>query len=253
MIKIVHYSTLALAGLFTLANEAERSELAKSLGHANSDPEMLAYGVSYAGGNGLANATRGHGVGYTEILRDLAVEYKLPLVVETYDKNYFYGLNISEWDSIAIVTRRQVSADDAHNLTLAFSRKVEKEIATRLFETIYAGLDTKQRAELDKAVSAAAQKSGLKVVGGGAATLVFLNMGGFATYTAMASILHFMSLGTLAFAGYSTVSSILAVALGPVGWAALGSVAAYKLASPSKQKMCAAVVQIAMLRAKYGR
>lgn len=253
MIKIAHYSTLALTRLFSLANDTERAELAKSLGLINQQPEELAFGVSIAGGNGLANATRGHGVGYTEILRDLAVACKVPVVADTYDTNYFFGLNISEWDSVSTVMRRQVSAADAHRLALAFSQKAEKEIATRLFETMYEGLDTKQRSELDREMSAAAQKNGFKIVGGGATTLVLLNMGGFATYTAMASILHFLSLGTLAFAGYTTVSSLLAVVLGPVGWAALGSLAVHKLASPSKQKLCAAVVQIAMLRAKYER
>lgn len=245
-----HYSTQALASLLSQASDKERAEIARSVGAATQEEDKLAAEISRTGGNGLANAARGHGVGYAEILRDLAETVGLPEQVSAYG-GYHIGLSIEEWDTMGTVFRRQVGESDARRFVCEYVRQAEAAVATRLFESLYKGLSEEERIKFNEAVSAQARAKELKTLGGGAATLVALNAGGFATFTAMSSILHLLTAGTLTFSGYTAASSLLATLLGPAGWTALGTLAVYKAASPNKRRLCGAVVQIAVLRAKY--
>jgi hypothetical protein len=82
-----------------------------------------------------------------------------------------------------------------------------------------------------------AKANGLSNVGKGAALLALGNLGGFATYTVMSTVLSAVSLGTLSFGTYALASSVLSVLLGPVGWLALGAYAAQKLGSPDEVRV----------------
>ena len=248
--NFAHYSTFSLAELLAIADIEERAEIAKSVGVNAGTHANLANEISKLGGNGVANFLRRTGVGYAEILRDLATTAKLIEVVKAYD-SYHIGLNVSEWDDMQIVARRQVRSGDAERIASGYTDLAEKAVASHLLEGVYKGLSPDDRRKLDESVAAQARAKGIKTLGGSAATLAALNAGGFATYMAMSSILHFVTMGTLTFSTYTAASSVLAVVIGPAGWVALGSLWAYKAASPDEKKLCAVVIQIAVLRAKY--
>ena len=78
--------------------------------------------------------------------------------------------------------------------------------------------------------------------------MVVGNLGGFATYTLMSSVLSTISLGTLGFGAYTAVSSALSVILGPVGWVALGTAGVYALGKPELKKTIPLVAMIGMVR-----
>ena len=74
---------------------------------------------------------------------------------------------------------------------------------------------------------------GLAGLSTSAALLVVGNLGGFATFTLMSSVLSVLSLGTLGFGAYTAASSLLSMVLGPVGWTILGLYGVVKLGGPS--------------------
>ena len=55
---------------------------------------------------------------------------------------------------------------------------------------------------------------------------------------------------TLPFAAYTTMSSSIAVAIGPIGWTAAGVYATHKLTAPNKQQLIRAVLFISGIRRK---
>lgn len=69
-----------------------------------------------------------------------------------------------------------------------------------------------------------------------AALLVVGNLGGFATYNLMSTVLSALSMGTLGFGAYTVASSLLSVVLGPVGWLSLAAYEIFKLGSADEAK-----------------
>ena len=85
----------------------------------------------------------------------------------------------------------------------------------------------------------------------GAGVLALGNLVGFSLYVGATTVVGAISgaIGiTLPFAIYTTMSSTLAVLLGPVGWSALGAAAVYKLGQPNMRTALATVGEIARLR-----
>lgn len=79
------------------------------------------------------------------------------------------------------------------------------------------------------------------------------NLGGFATYTLVSSVLSTLSLGTLGFGAYTAASSAVSVILGPVGWVALGTAGVYALGKPELKKTIPLVAMIGMVRQRVSR
>ncbi|MGE3752795.1 MAG: hypothetical protein AB7I45_01420 [Planctomycetota bacterium] len=87
------------------------------------------------------------------------------------------------------------------------------------------------------------------IVGGGG--LLAANAAGFSLYIGASTLVGAITgaLGiTLPFAFYTTLSSILSVAIGPLGWVALGAVVLYKIGKPPYKTMLATVMEVTRLR-----
>jgi uncharacterized protein YaaW (UPF0174 family) len=85
------------------------------------------------------------------------------------------------------------------------------------------------------------------------AALVLANMGGFGLYMGASTALGAISgaVGvTLPFVVYTSMSSVIAVAIGPVGWAALAAAAVYKLGEPEYKKTVPGVIAVATSRSR---
>lgn len=62
------------------------------------------------------------------------------------------------------------------------------------------------------------------------------NLGGFATYTLVSTVLGTLSFGMLGFGAYTFASSLLSVVLGPAGWLSLAAYGIFKLGSADAGK-----------------
>ncbi|MCP4459977.1 MAG: hypothetical protein GY816_18435, partial [Cytophagales bacterium] len=89
---------------------------------------------------------------------------------------------------------------------------------------------------------------------GAAGIMILANLGGFATYTFLTSMMSVLSMGTLGFGAYTAATSLLSIIIGPVGWAGLGMFAIFSLGKPKMSKLMPIVATIGAIRqrVKYG-
>lgn len=89
---------------------------------------------------------------------------------------------------------------------------------------------------------------------GAAGIMILANLGGFATYTFLTSMMSILSFGTLGFGAYTAATSLLSIIIGPVGWAGLGIFALFSLGKPNMSKLLLIVATIGAIRqrVKYG-
>lgn len=174
--------------------------------------------ISTAGGHTIANLFRGgKGVPYREIVWDVASHVKVKL---------------SPVDTIATA---------------------EGKIAAKQLKIILEKLTEEQRRELAENLEREAKKHGKSFTkeGGALAALTAAQLSGFGVYLAASTIVGAITsfLGfTLPFAFYTTMSSVISVVIGPIGWAGLGIAAVYKVGSPNVKKLLPAVLFIAAER-----
>ena len=133
-------------------------------------------------------------------------------------------------------------------------RDFEAHLVKTAFEKMVDTMDDKDREVLEREISKYAEEHlgkknlDLALASGG---LVAANLGGFATYTMASSLLAGVSSTfgvALPFAAYTTLSSTLAVALGPVGLIALGSWGLHKITSPNIKTTILTVLAVASIR-----
>lgn len=133
-------------------------------------------------------------------------------------------------------------------------REFEKHVVQVAFEKMVDAMDEKDRKLLEHEIATYAEthlgKKNLDIAlsSGG---LLAANLGGFATYTMASSLLAGVgsTLGmTLPFAAYTTLSSALSVALGPIGIGALGLWGLHKITSPNLKVTILVVLSIASIR-----
>ena len=86
-----------------------------------------------------------------------------------------------------------------------------------------------------------------KVVGT-AGIMILANLGGFATYTFLTSMMSFISVGTLGFGAYTAATSLLSIMIGPVGWAGLGLFTLFSIGKPKMSKLMPLVAVIGGIR-----
>ena len=90
--------------------------------------------------------------------------------------------------------------------------------------------------------------------GGFLAALTASQASGFGVYLAASTVIGGITqvLGVaLPFAFYTTMSTVIAVAIGPLGWTALGLAAAHKTGAPNLRKLMLAVLFVAAKRAAH--
>ena len=90
--------------------------------------------------------------------------------------------------------------------------------------------------------------SSIGAITGTAGLMALANLGGFATYTFLTSLMSTLSFGTLGFGAYTAATSFLSVVIGPVGWAGLGLWAIFTLGKPDKSKLVLLVATIGAIR-----
>ena len=84
-----------------------------------------------------------------------------------------------------------------------------------------------------------------------AAAMVAAELSGFGIYmlaTSGLSALAGLAGITLPFAAYTTLTTVMGVIIGPVGWVGVGLYAIWQLSGPNYKKLIPAILYIAMLR-----
>jgi uncharacterized protein YaaW (UPF0174 family) len=174
--------------------------------------------ISTAGGHTIANICRkGKGVSYREIVQDVAVHLKVEFTAE---------------DNI---------------------KKIEEKIARQVLCKFIAHLDPNQKTTIEKNLEQVAKDNGVSFVkeGGVLAALTAAQLSGFGIYLAASTMVGATSglLGiVLPFSFYTSMSAVLSVLIGPLGWTALGLATVYKAGKPNMQKLLPVVLFIAAER-----
>jgi uncharacterized protein YaaW (UPF0174 family) len=249
------YSTNKLNECLRSASSEELMSLTKVLEASATRPmgaSNLAAEILRAGGNSIANFMRGGGISYAEFLDDVSSTLKLGTT--PYRKITSTGLQVVEMDKRQANNQIDSSTRKSWEGPLdSFLREKENAILATVAQQAYSGLTPEQKRQVDEQVRRlAASQPGkdLKGLTGGAAMFALANMGGFATYTMMSTVISTLTLGTAGFGAYTTASSLLSVLIGPLGWASLGLATLYKLASPSQQKVVQLAIGVSMIRAR---
>jgi len=130
---------------------------------------------------------------------------------------------------------------------------IEEQIIRNRFVRIIESLPPEKRDELKKQFEAIAQKYGRSYYGeaGAGGALVLANASGFGVYmmasTVVGAVSNALGLG-LGFGFYIAMSKTISLLI-PGGFAAVTALTAYKLASPNKKRMVAAVLHLGAMRA----
>lgn len=207
--------------------------------------------ICLSGGHGVANWLRGQGNGYIDIVRDVALALKIPDMPDYTGGKAFHGVSLWKWDELHIIQTEKRNLDECRRRGLEFVEMAETKVLLKLLELTYSKLSAAERDAFDARLRDVAARFGersTKGLAGAAGLLVIGNLGGFATFTLMSTVLSTISLGTLGFGAYTAASSALGLILGPVGWIALGLAGIHVLGKPSLKKTIPLVAQVAMLR-----
>ena len=226
------------------------------------------------GGHGIANFFRGgRGVGYLEILHDALEELGISnqeqptaMFENSYSIKHLDELyEIPQEGAVAARFKADAAAKGFRTtpytkaeLTVLrdaagrYAEQCELSIVNSILQTTYSKMSADERSQFDQQVVKVASQFTLNkdpsALTGTAGLMVVANLGGFATYTLMSSVLSAISLGTLGFGAYTAASSLLSVVIGPVGWLTLGAVAAYKFGRPELNKTIPFIATTAMIR-----
>jgi uncharacterized protein YaaW (UPF0174 family) len=251
-----YYSTRSISEVLSRATADERLAMTKVFdadARVAQSPEELTDTICSAGGHAIANWLRSQGVPYTELLHDVAKTLKVE-GVQARTEVTRTGSTVGEMDERALNSAIDAKVVSTWRWSLdEYIHRHEQEILKKFMADSYERMSPAQRAEVDRKLAELAKQlpgSGAKGLTGSAALLAVANAGGFATYMLMSTVISTLSVGTAAFAVYTTASSILHVLIGPVGWAALGLTAIYRLGGPNQQKCVQSVLAIAMLRSR---
>lgn len=209
-----------LIELLTNSSEEERNGLARILDISESDPHSLVESIQWNSQSIF---------GYIFNSND---SYK-PIVRQVADK---LGIEYKKYDTVS---------------------DVEKKIAQKILETVWEKMTPEQRKEMEEELRKTAKefdKSGsLATSASMFAALTAANLSGFGIYlaasTALGAITSFVGI-TLPFAVYTTMSSAIAVAIGPVGWIGMGLFAIWSLTGPNYKKLIPAILYVSLLRNK---
>ena len=137
------------------------------------------------------------------------------------------------------------------------TREIEIKIAQKVLETVWEKMTPEQREEMEEELRKTAQKfdkTGSLVTSASIfVALTAAKLSGFGVYllasTALGTITSAFGF-TLPFAVYTTISSAIAVIIGPAGWIGAGLFTIWKLTSPSYKRLVPAILYICALRSK---
>lgn len=237
-----HFSSARLTEVLTRAEPEERDALTKALHHGPSkalSPNELQAEICAVAGHFVGNFLRGGaGVTYAELLFDAAEHLKVEDVKSRYSSLH-EGLCIAELDRLSADKAKHVQPDVRLKLVDAYVDELERKLLAKLMVVAYERATPEQRAAVDAKLAELTKSPEGKNLSGlptSVALLVVGNLGGFATYTLMSTVLSALSLGTLGFGAYTFASSLLSVVLGPAGWLSLAAYGLFKLGSADAGK-----------------
>ena len=216
--------------------------------------------VCAAAGHSVGNFLRGgHGISYAKLLHDATGHLKVEGVTSMYSA--LHGtLCLAEFDRISSDKTKGVDPGVRLKVVSDYVDELERKLLAKLMAVAYEQATPEQRARIDAALADLAKSSGggrLSGLSTPAALLVIGNLGGFATYTLMSTVLGALSFGTLGFGAYTFASSLLSFALGPAGVISLAAYGLFKLGSADAAKTVRLAATCAMasqrLRERKGR
>jgi uncharacterized protein YaaW (UPF0174 family) len=195
--------------------------------------DLQAQICAYAG-NAVGNFLRGgDGVSYAELLFDAAEHLKVEHLTSRYLP--FNGeLSLAQLDRLSSEKAKTINTDHRWEVVDGYVDDLERKILAKLMVVAYEKAAPAQRAAIDAKLAEVAKTPEGKSLSGLSASAAFLvigNLGGFATYTLMSTVLSAVSLGTLGFGAYTLASSMLSVVLGPAGWLSLAVYGVFKWGS----------------------
>jgi len=213
------------------------------------EPAALREQICAFAGNSVGNFFRGGaGISYAELLYDAAGHLKVKGRKSPYSR--LHGeLCFVELDSLSPDMAKTLNPDVRADLVAGYLDDLERKILSQLMVVAYEKATPQQRAAVEAKLAGLAQTpegKNLKGLSTSAALLVVGNLGGFATYTLMSTVLSAVSLGTLGFGAYTMASSLLSVALGPAGWLTLAAYGILKLGSADASKVVRLAATCAM-------
>lgn len=239
-----------LRELLSHATDDERLSLTKLL-----DAEQTvaySYGrlqvqICLCGGHGVTNYFRGHGTSYLDILDDIVEKLEIKGLTP------YYGAQGGEL-SLCFIDNSEnlrLPREQAIEKGIEYAKNAEEKIILKLLEQSYKKMTPSERLEFDNQVNEVAKQFGsdpTKKLAGTAGLIALGNLGGFATYTFLTTTMSAISMGTLSFGAYTTATTALSVALGPIGWAGLGAAAIYAYGKPKYQNLISIVALIGTIR-----
>jgi len=179
--------------------------------------------------------------GYLHNLHDVATKLEIKPLKSYYNEVVYFEE----------IEKLKFSFSKAKKLSLQYTLELENKIILHIMEKSYKTMSEEDRQKFDKGLQKVIGEQGSSsnsTLVGTAGLLVLGNMGGFATYTFLTTTMSALSFGTLGFGAYTMATSLLSVALGPVGWTALGIWAIFKLGQPNYKKLIPLVLTTALIR-----
>jgi len=237
-------SNIELRKLLEQATYEERLSITKVLDNSQDKPfsaEELQKEICWEGGHGVVNIFRGEGTGYLDIIDDVADELNIKSLPS-------YHLKVKYFDDNDLL---RFDKEVALQKGIEYAEKAEEKIILKLLEIIYDKLDDDKKLKFDEELNKVAQNYNTSMTAkltGATGLIVLGNLGGFATYTFLTTALSTISMGTLGFGAYTAATSLLSIALGPVGWAGLGLVGVFAIGKPSYEKLIPIVAMIGAIR-----
>jgi len=205
------------------------------------------------GGNNIINYVREGGTGYLDILDDVLdkLEIKKSLSYEKVEK---FDRLVSPFNNtfMKFESPLEYKKSEAKKLGIRYAEEVEEKIILKLLEDAYKNMSKEEKKDFDEQIFLATKKLDIsnnqEYIVGSAGLLAVGNLGGFATYTLLTSLMSTVSFGTLGFGAYTAATSLLSILLGPVGWVGVGVFAAYTYGAPEYKKIIPIVAIIGAIR-----
>lgn len=246
-------STRMLAATTARATDEERLELTRALaGHDDSprplDPVALAWRIGLAGHRGLTPPRRPGGATYLEMLRDAAEVLAVDRVWWT-PRDAPGGGDLAALDLAApggLAARDRDAASALH----AWVDELETEVLKAVLGLLQPAFDDLGRSRFVRDLTLRARRHGLDLTDAFTedGVLDAVPLGGFATYTALATALSVAATDRPALAGRTLASSLLCALLGPDGAALIDPQPGWRGLDPTARRVARLVAVVAMIR-----
>ena len=172
-----------------------------------------------------------------------------------YKAQSIFGYVFDDQPSYSQIVRQVAEKIDIRHTALPI-KDLEIKISQKVLETVWEKMTPEQKVQMEAELQRTTQEfeKGGALAGSASifTALTAAKLSGFGVYLLASTSLGALTgaIGvTLPFAIYTTMSSTIAVILGPVGWIGAGLFAIWKLTGANYKRLIPAVVYVSMLRA----